>query len=281
MTIALFPRRANAIGRFARFSLRHPRNCAQRATPDGIGAAVNAGRWATLPGEYSGPSARPLDRALPAITAAGDQRTGRVCGLRPRDIVHLAGMWVGRVAFEGSADGVRWSPIALVSFDGGSESATTDRPGLWRTVPTQSVAFIRLRVTHLSAGTVLVCRCRRPDPASCGARCARFCGISDAINQGIQRPARRYAPVFCVGICPGANVYTLTYRTFVVYLTASHHIYSRMYVVIRDMNRDTDENTTRDSCSLPTLMSRPARFGDAHLLKRLLSSSVRSMNTKR
>jgi hypothetical protein len=155
VTIALLPRRANAIGRFARFSLASRDTAPHHAPPQpATTQAINAGRWATLPGEYSGPSARPLDQALPAITTAGVSVPVACAGFGPVTM-HLAGIWNGRIAFEGSMDGVRWSPITLASFDGGMESATTDRPGLWRTLPTQSVAFIRLRVVHLSAGTIL------------------------------------------------------------------------------------------------------------------------------
>ena len=135
MTIALLPRRANALGRFARFSSAIRESATYRTLPQTVATpTVNVGRWATLPGEYSGPCARPLDQALPAITAPGISAPIACAGFGPV-IVHLAGTWVGRVAFEGSTDGVTWSPLALGSLDGGTESATTDRPGLWRTLP--------------------------------------------------------------------------------------------------------------------------------------------------
>lgn len=155
MTIALLPRRANALGRFARFSSAIRESATYRTLPQLVATpTVNMGRWATLPGEYSGPRARPLDQALTAITAPGISEVIACAGFGPV-IVHLAGAWVGRVAFEGSTDGMTWAPLALGALDGGSESATTDRPGLWRTLPEQSVAFIRLRVTYLASGTIL------------------------------------------------------------------------------------------------------------------------------
>jgi hypothetical protein len=155
VTIALLPRRANAIGRFARLSSAVREAATHRAllqpteTP-----AINEGRWATMPGEYSGPRTRPLDRTLPAITASGISAPISCAGFGPVT-VHLAGTWVGRVAFEGSVDGVTWSRLALTALDGGSDGTETDRPGLWRTLPHQPISFIRFRVTRLAGGTML------------------------------------------------------------------------------------------------------------------------------
>ncbi|MGI8854880.1 MAG: hypothetical protein ACR2JW_03945 [Thermomicrobiales bacterium] len=156
MTIALFPHRADAIGRFARFS-SVAREAGRRRTmpePDAM-PAINEGRWATLPGEYTGPRSRPLDRALPAIKTPGVSEPVACAGYGPVTL-HLAGAWVGRVAFEGSADGVTWSRLPLTALDGGTNGAETDHPGLWRTPPDQSIAWLRLRVTRLTTGTVLV-----------------------------------------------------------------------------------------------------------------------------
>ena len=109
MTIAFLPRRANAIGRFARLSSAVREGALPQPTTV---PAVNEGRWATLPGEYTGPRARPLDRTLPAITAPGISEPVACAGFGPVTI-HLAGTWVGRVAFEGSTDGVTWSRLTL------------------------------------------------------------------------------------------------------------------------------------------------------------------------
>ena len=48
MTIALLPRRASALGRFVRFS-----PAAREDTSPA--SAINVGRWASLPSEYTGP----------------------------------------------------------------------------------------------------------------------------------------------------------------------------------------------------------------------------------
>lgn len=152
MTIALLPRRADAIGRFARFSSALREATSQRTVSSA--PSVNAGRWATLPSEYAGPRARPLDRALPAITTPGLSAPIDCAGCGPV-IFHLAGAWTGRVSFEGSMDGRVWSRLTLATLDGGPEAAATDRPGLWRMLPDQSVAFVRLRVAHLADGAIL------------------------------------------------------------------------------------------------------------------------------
>ena len=152
VTIALLPRRTRALGRFVRFSPAAREATSQRTASSA--SAVNAGRWANLPGEYAGPRARPLDRALPAITMPG-LTASVACTGHGLVILHLAGIWTGHVAFEGSADGLTWSRLTLATLDGGPETAATDYPGLWRTLPEQPVAFIRLRVTSLSSGTIL------------------------------------------------------------------------------------------------------------------------------
>lgn len=150
MTIAPLPRRADALGRFARFSSV----VRGAARPPAASRSVNGGRWAALPDEYAGPRIRPLDRTLPAMMAPGESAPVACAGHGPV-VLHLGGAWTGSVAFEGSADGVAWSRLMLASLDGGPDSAATDRPGLWRTLPAQPVAFIRLRVTRLSGGAVL------------------------------------------------------------------------------------------------------------------------------
>jgi hypothetical protein len=155
VTIALLPRRANAIGRFARLSSAVREVATHRAQPQpATTAAINEGRWATLPGEYAGPRARSLDRTLPAMTAPGISESIACAGFGPVT-VHLAGTWVGRVAFEGSADGVTWSRLMLTALDGGSDGMEADRPGLWRTLPDRPLSFIRFRVTRLASGAML------------------------------------------------------------------------------------------------------------------------------
>ncbi len=155
MTIALLPRHINAIGRLARV-----RSVARKATAfvparqSEPAATVNAGRWATLPGEYAGAWACPLDERLPAITAPGTSAP-IACGQSGAVTLHLAGAWSGRVVFEGSADGINWRRIAMTSLTGGSASDETDRPGLWRTFPGQHVLHLRLDVAHLSSGAIL------------------------------------------------------------------------------------------------------------------------------
>lgn len=155
MTIAHFPRRTDAIGRLTR---------ARSAVRDAVAAlpvrrpdprpTVNAGRWAALPGEYAGAWACPLDERLPAITAPG--ATAPVaCGGSGPVTLHLAGTWAGRVVFEGSADGVAWRRITLACLTGDGAGEETDRPGLWRTLPGQPIAHLRLRVACLSHGAIL------------------------------------------------------------------------------------------------------------------------------
>lgn len=155
MTIAPLPRRADAIVRFARFSSAVRGVAVHRVMARPAAPSVNEGRWAALPGEYSGPRAHPLDRTLPAMTAPGTSAPV-ACGGHGPVILHLAGAWTGHVTFEGSADGATWSRLTLAALDGGPNGTATDRPGIWRTLPGQPVAFIRVRVTHLSAGAVLI-----------------------------------------------------------------------------------------------------------------------------
>lgn len=155
MTIASFPRRADAIGRLtrARSAVRDAVSALPMRKPDPQ-PTVNAGRWAALPGEYAGAWACPLDERLPAITAPGPT-AAVACGGSGPVILHLAGTWVGRVIFEGSADGVAWRRIALACLTGDSVAEETDRPGLWRTLPGQPIAHLRLHVASLSHGAIL------------------------------------------------------------------------------------------------------------------------------
>jgi len=115
---------------------------------------VNEGRWAALPGEYAGPRACPLDTRWPAITAPG--RSAPVgCANGASVILHLAGTWSGRVVFEGSADGVTWHVVTLLSLTGDAPETETDRPGLWRALPGARIAHLRLHVAALSCGPLL------------------------------------------------------------------------------------------------------------------------------
>ena len=153
MTIALLPRRTSAIGRLFRVRSIVRETVAslpvRKPTP-----TVNTGRWATLPGEYAGAWACPLDERFPAIIAPG--RTAPVaCGNAGSVIVHLAGAWAGQVAFEGSTDGVSWHRTTLVCLTSDAAGDETDHPGLWRTLPGQQITHLRLHVTHLSQGTIL------------------------------------------------------------------------------------------------------------------------------
>lgn len=155
MTIALFPHRANAVRRLTRVGSA-VRNAvaslpARKPEPQ---SSVNMGRWATLPGEYAGAWACPLDERFPAITTPG-LTTPIACGQSEAVILHLAGTWSGHVAFEGSADGIAWRRITLASLAGDDAGNETDRPGLWRTLPGQQIAHLRLHVTRLSHGAIL------------------------------------------------------------------------------------------------------------------------------
>lgn len=155
MTIALFPRRADAVRR-----LTHVGSAVRSAVaslpvrkPESQ-PPVNMGRWATLPGEYAGVWACPLDERFPAITAPGITAP-IACGQSEAVVLHLAGAWSGRVAFEGSADGITWHRVTFASLAGDGAEDETDRPGLWRTRPGQRISHLRLHITRLSHGTIL------------------------------------------------------------------------------------------------------------------------------
>lgn len=146
MTIALLPRRVRTVRRFARglaASMPIRRREPQRT--------VNEGRWVTLPGDYAGPRACPLDTRWPAISTTG--RSAPVaCANSAAVILHLAGTWSGRVVFEGSSDGVLWHVVTLASLSGDATATETDRPGLWRALPGARLAHLRLHVAALSRG---------------------------------------------------------------------------------------------------------------------------------
>ncbi len=151
MTIALLPRRAYRFRQLthvrdvvARLSIRNP-----EPQP-----TVNAGRWATLPDEYTGPWMCPLDTRLPTITTPGITAP-IACGTNGVVVLHLAGTWRGHVAFEGSTDGLVWHSIALCSLASGAIEGEANRPGLWRTLPGQQITLLRLRITDLSHGALL------------------------------------------------------------------------------------------------------------------------------
>ncbi len=155
MTIALFPRRADAVRR-----LTHVGSAVRSAVaslpvrkPEPH-SNVNMGRWTTLPGEYAGAWACPLNERFPAIIAPGITAP-IACGQREAVVLHLAGVWDGRVAFEGSADGITWHRVTLASLAGDGAADETDHPGLWRTLPDQQIRHLRLHSTRLSHGTIL------------------------------------------------------------------------------------------------------------------------------
>lgn len=155
MTIALFPRRADAVRRLTHVGSAVRSVVAslpvRRPEPP---SSVNMGRWATLPGEYAGAWACPLDERFPTITAPG-MTAPIACGQSEAVVLHLAGTWGGHVAFEGSADGITWRRVALASLAGDDAGDETDRPGLWRTLPGQHITHLRLHVTHLAHGAIL------------------------------------------------------------------------------------------------------------------------------
>ncbi len=151
MTIALIPRRTHRFGWLTRVRDAVAGAAVRQPTPQ---PTVNIGRWATLPGEYAGPWACPLDEQLPAITSQGS--TAPVaCGASGAIVLHLAGTWHGHVAFEGSMDGLTWRRIALCSLASGAIEVKTDAPGLWRTLPDQQMAYLRLAITDLPQGAIL------------------------------------------------------------------------------------------------------------------------------
>ncbi|GEM_PF-7012023 len=153
MTIALLPRRADAIGRLTRVRSTVRDAVAHLPMRKQEPPTVNEGRWATLPGEYAGPWACPLDERLPAITAPGITAP-IACGKGVAVVLHLAGTWSGQVVFEGSADGVAWRRVTLTALTGEMAGSETDRPGLWRTLPGEQIAYLRLHVARLSLGAI-------------------------------------------------------------------------------------------------------------------------------
>lgn len=126
------------------------RGVVTRHTPEPV---VNAGRWATGPGEYAGPRNAPTDLTLPVIAAPG-VTDAIACGRCGPVILHLAGTWAGRVVFEGSVDGEAWERLSLAPFTGDTAATETDRPGLWRMFPGERMRFMRLRVLHLRRGAI-------------------------------------------------------------------------------------------------------------------------------
>jgi hypothetical protein len=155
VTIAFLPRRTNAIGRLtrARSIVRGTVACLPIRKPEPL-PTMNAGRWATLPGEYANAWASPLDERFPAITTPGT--TAPVaCGTSESVTLHLAGTWSGHVVFEGSADGIIWHRVTFACLTGDVVANECERPGLWRMLPDQHVMHFRLHVTHLSHGTIL------------------------------------------------------------------------------------------------------------------------------
>ncbi|MDQ2783558.1 MAG: hypothetical protein M3Y58_00980 [Chloroflexota bacterium] len=155
MTIALFPRRADAVRRLTdvRSAVRSAVASLPARKPEPQ-SSVNMGRWETLPGEYAGAWACPLDERFPAITAPG-LTAPIACGQNASVVLHLAGTWSGHVIFEGSADGITWRRVILAALTGDATGSTTDRPGLWRTLPDQHITHLRLHVARLSHGTIL------------------------------------------------------------------------------------------------------------------------------
>ncbi len=151
MTIALLPHRAY---RFRQ--LIHLRDVVARLSVRNaeLQPTVNAGRWATLPDEYTGPWRCPLDTRLPAITTSG-MTMPIACGTNG-GVLHLAGTWRGHVTFEGSTDGLVWHSTALCSLASGAIEGEADCPGLWRTLPGRQIAHLRLRITDLSHGALLI-----------------------------------------------------------------------------------------------------------------------------
>ena len=155
MTIAFLPRRTNAIDRLTsvRSIVRGTVACLPVRKPEPP-PTVNAGRWATLPGEYANAWTSPLDERFPPIIAPGT--TAPVaCRTGDAIILHLAGTWRGRVLVEGSTDGVGWRRIPLVCLTSDVVTDESECPGLWRMLPDQQITHIRLHVTHLSHGTIL------------------------------------------------------------------------------------------------------------------------------
>ncbi|MCA1724778.1 MAG: hypothetical protein LC748_11125 [Thermomicrobia bacterium] len=101
MTIALLPHRVSAVSRLTRIRSAVRETVSTLPTRKAVPPTINAGRWATLPDEYAGVWACPLDARLPAMSAPG-VTAPIACGNGGAVILHLAGAWGGRVAFEGN-----------------------------------------------------------------------------------------------------------------------------------------------------------------------------------
>ena len=156
MTIALLPRRANAFGRFTRLSSTVRETATHRALPQ-------SGNRSQRQCRAMGDDARRICRPVrpPARPGAprdhrrrGSARRSRVRAVGPVTL-HLAGAWVGRVAFEGSTDGVTWSRLALAALDGGSREHGDRSPRPLADAARPAISFIRLRVTRLAGGAIL------------------------------------------------------------------------------------------------------------------------------
>lgn len=154
MRIAFLPHQIDAIRRRTRTRSTVCGTVARLPSLTSAPPTVNAGRWATRAGEYASAWACPLDERLPAITTPGPT-VAIACGDGVPVLLHLAGAWAGRVAFEGSDDGVVWRRIALVTFTDAVVEDEALRPGLWRVSPGQRIAHFRLHVVHLAYGAVL------------------------------------------------------------------------------------------------------------------------------
>jgi hypothetical protein len=133
---------------------------APRITQPPPAYAANMDRWAALPGEYDDCDPIPAYATLAPLRHPGVSEP-IMCAVNGPTVLHLGGAWHGHVAFEGSADGRRWFPIALLSL-AGDASAEATRPGIWRTTPDTSVAMLRVRVLTLTAGSVLPAIARMP-----------------------------------------------------------------------------------------------------------------------
>jgi hypothetical protein len=114
--------------------------------------AANADRWVTLPGEYDDCDATPVCTALSPLVRPGVS-DAVVCGTGGPTVLHLGGIWHGRIAFEGSTDAHTWQPITLHSLTGDAATEAT-RPGIWRTAPHTAICLLRVRVITLTAGNV-------------------------------------------------------------------------------------------------------------------------------
>lgn len=151
MTMTFFSHRTDTAGRLPRVRDAVAHLPMRKSKPQ---PTFNAGRWATLPGEYASAWTCPLDERLPAIVTPGVSAP-IACGKAGTVILHLAGAWSGQVAFEGSADGSTWCRVALISLTEGAAEDETDHSGLWRTLPGQQITYLRLDVAHLSHGAIL------------------------------------------------------------------------------------------------------------------------------